>query len=92
MNPAPKPTVKAALHPFLRLSMEEAKRSIADYALFRGYCGIWKWASVKLGGPAERDHDAFFLKFGARAYYARINKVRAACGFAPISVDGVLPA
>ncbi len=80
--------IKTSVRKFLSYSLAEVEAfyrqcriSDRDYLTFRA---IWTWSSPKLGGPAEIKHEQFWRRFGAEAYYRRINKVRAACGYAPL--------
>jgi hypothetical protein len=83
---ATKSSIKPALRPYIGLSLNDAEKFIADPNLMRGYRAVWKWAFLKMGGRVAMEHDAFWDRYGKVAYYARINKVRAACGFSLIVI------
>jgi hypothetical protein len=51
---------------------------------FEQYCRVWEWIAPRLGGCAGLKHDSYFRHNGAARYYAKINKVRSAFGYAPI--------
>jgi hypothetical protein len=85
MTTAVRPAIKPSLRRFMGLSLAEGERHLSGTVL-RSYCAVWEWASPKMGGPVADKHHEFWVRYGKTAYYARINKVRAACGFPLIVV------
>ena len=85
---APVKTIKPSIAKFLHLSLEQVEcclgYGLISAADFAGYKAVWAWSSAKFGGSIADRHEAFWNQFGQDAYYRRINKVRAACGFALI--------
>ena len=79
-----RPGLKPHLRRAIQLSYIEAQRQFGGGRTWEAYVALWEWCSVRLGGSAARKHDQFVDRFGYPAYYARINRVRKACGFAPI--------
>lgn len=69
----------------LSYSLAEVERMGLPNHLHYAFVAIWEWSAVLLEGRAGRKQEAFWTKYGQAAYYARINKVRAACGFAPLA-------
>ncbi len=76
--------LKPRLRELIRLSYNEAEALGLGWRTWSGYLALWEWCAVRLGGNASRKHDQFWRKHGPVAYYARINRVRKACGFEPI--------
>ena len=82
MSPRPVSiAIKPALRPFLYMSKDEAERAISDPRLMAGYRAVRRWAACNFSGCDGEVQEAFWVKFGQDAFYARINKVRRACGF-----------
>lgn len=51
---------------------------------FEGYCRVWEWTAGRMGGSPGMRHDAFWERFGKRAYYRKIEKTRAAFGLSAL--------
>lgn len=79
VRPGLRHAVKQALH----LSRNDAEKHLGGRTL-RSYVAIWEWCGFRSGGRAGAKQEAFWQAHGKEAFYRRINKVRAACGFAPM--------
>ena len=79
-----RPGLRPAIKRLIGMSYNDARTYGPGYLTWAGFVAVWTWAAVRLGGEAGQKHDLFYAKHGAAAYYARINKVRRACGFAPV--------
>ena len=53
-----------------------------DQKTWEGYCRVWEWCNFRL---SSRKQEWFWEKWGKAAFYNKINKTRAACGFEPIA-------
>lgn len=53
---------------------------LINQRVFEAFVRIWNWSAPRHGGSISRKHDAFYEKYGAEKYYAKINKVREAFG------------
>lgn len=51
-----------------------------DFATAEAYRRVWDWSAPRFSGIAGIQHDAFWKRHGAQAYYDRINKVRLSFG------------
>jgi hypothetical protein len=74
-----KPSAKA----HLSYTKAEAERMLSGKH-YATYLALWEWSGFRFSGRAGDKQDAFWHKFGRDAFYARINKIRAACGFTPL--------
>lgn len=79
-----RPGLRPAIKRLIALSYNDAERVGPGWRTWAGFVACWEWCQVRLSGRAGDKHERFYAKHGAQAYYTRINKVRAACGFAPI--------
>jgi hypothetical protein len=77
-------TIKPSLRPYRNLCLNDAERFIPDHNLLMSWLALRRWSSVLFSGADGRAQDAFWNKHGEKAFYARINKVRRACGYCPI--------
>lgn len=76
--------IRPALRKALGLSLNAAEQCL-DGRTLRAFRAVWEWSAPRMGGEAGRKHDAFWERHGKAAYYARIQRVRKACGFAPLA-------
>lgn len=67
----------------LLLSRNDAEKHLGGRAL-RSYLALWEWCGHRFSGRAGQKQEAFWEKYGKEAFYRRVNKVRAACGFEPL--------
>jgi len=78
--------LRPELQRLMGCSYNEVERHHRGSRLCNQFFHIWMWAAPRMGGVAGERQDHFYTKFGPKAYYARINKVRAACGFKLLSI------
>lgn len=53
---------------------------------FDAFMAVWDWSAIRHTGMAGMKQEAFYARFGAEAYYRRINRVRVAFGFKPYAL------
>lgn len=77
--------IKKNLEPLVHLTLNQVelrrRNGLISDLDYLGYMAIRRWSGPWFGEPFASIHEDFFLKFGYKKYYDRINKVRAACGF-----------
>jgi hypothetical protein len=81
-----RPGLKPHLRAAIRLCYNDARREFAGGRTWTAYLALWEWCGFRDGGIAGDKQERFYAKHGRAAYYARINRVRAACGFEPVNV------
>ena len=71
-------------------SFEQVERMLYSgqigQATFEAYCEVWTWIAPRFSSvcQADRKQESFWKRHGKDRFYTRINRVRAAFGFAPI--------
>lgn len=71
------------------LSEESAERMFHSGRIgqqtYESYCHVCRWLAPRITGRTGDHQWAFIQQFGLVKFYARINKVRKAFGFHPLS-------
>jgi len=71
-----------------RISLAQAEHFVGNglisHATFEAYCRVWRWLAPRFGGDAGLQHERFWNQHGKVAYYARINRYRAAFSLEPL--------
>ena len=90
-NDARGTNMKNKLKSLMHLSIAQVERMEAngyvDATLARAFRRVWSWSSERFSGDADARQQAFWDRYGRRAYYRRINRVRTAFGFPTIGGD-----
>lgn len=85
--------MKKKLFPLLQFSLADIQRryewTLIDQATYEAYIRVWNWSAVRWSGHISNQQDRYWERYGKDAFYAKINKTRAAFGMSLI--DSRLP-
>jgi len=83
--------MKKQIQQLMTLSYEQVEQQyycgMIGQATWEAYGRVWAWCAVRWSNVerASDRQEAFWNKCGKDKFYDRINKVRAAFGFAPLN-------
>ncbi len=77
--------MKEDLRPLLHLTFNQVRAMLdcgqISQRLWRAWAYLWTWSEHRHSGPEGAIQDAYYLRCGHVAFYAKMNKCRVALGF-----------